>query len=186
MKGRAFLRKLVATDHQNFPAQIPKRCASSRRSIPGAFQVHAISNYSLLAWTLSVLFGAIGCVHLAGPRFLRNAYDRWEYSQKFRFIVGCLEIIAAGWLADPAFRLWGIGLAAIINFGAVITLLSHSQYVHAAPSALMMIALLPATLAVPRAPNPAQFTASVQSTVVLPQNDVDVTRYDSQEERAGG
>jgi hypothetical protein len=148
--------------------------------------VHAISNYSLLAWTLAVLFGAIGCVHLAGPRFLRDAYDRWEYSQKFRFIVGCLELVAAGWLADPAFRLWGIGLAAIINFGAVITLLSHCQYVHAAPGVLMMIALVPATLAVPRAPYPTRFIAPVENSFSPQQADLDVARFAPQEERAGG
>jgi hypothetical protein len=148
--------------------------------------VHAISNYSFLAITLAAVFGAIGLVHLAGPRFVRDAYDRWEYSQNLRFIVGFLELIAALWLADPAFRLWGIGLAAVINFGAVITLLSHSQYLPAAPGVLMMIALVPATLSVPRTPHAVRFIAPVENSASPQQADLDVARFNAKEERAGG
>ena len=146
--------------------------------------MHGVSTYSPLALTLAVLFGAIGLVHLAGPRFLREAYDRWEYSQSLRVIVGCLEILAAGWLADPAFRLWGIGLAAIINFGAVVTLLQHGQYLQAGPGIAMMIALLPATLSVPRTP-PIRFI-DLQETSAPREADLDSRRAVPREQRAGG
>jgi hypothetical protein len=116
--------------------------------------VHVVSTYAAL--TLAALFGAIGLVHLAGPRFLRDAYERWEYSQTLRVIVGFLEIVAAMLLADPRLRLWGIGLAALINFGAVITLLNHGQYLQAGPGLLVMAALLTSTLAVPVTHHPVR------------------------------
>lgn len=147
--------------------------------------MHGISHYSNLALTLAFLFGAIGFVHLAGPRFVRDAYDRWEYSQCLRLIVGFLEIIAALWLADPACRLWGIGLAAIINFGAVVTLLNHGQYLHAGPGIVIMIAFLPATLAVPR-PHPIRFINTVQETPAPRQADLDVARDSAKERQTGG
>jgi hypothetical protein len=53
-------------------------------------------------------------------------------------------------LAHPELRGWGIALAGLIMFGAVITLLNHEQYLCAVPSIALMAALIPASLAVPR------------------------------------
>ncbi|HXJ02471.1 MAG TPA: DoxX family protein [Micropepsaceae bacterium] len=138
--------------------------------------MHGISNYSILALTLAALFSVIGLVHLSGPRFLREAYEGWGYSQRFRLIVGLLEIIAAHWLADPTLRLSGIGLAAAINFGAVVTLLSHRQYLHAGPTIVLMIALLPATLAVPR-PQTIRFIDTAQDNPSPREPSLDAVRY---------
>jgi len=121
----------------------------------------AISTYSALAFTLSALLGGIGLIHLLGLRFVRDAYKRWDYPQRLPLIVGILEIAAALLLYDPALRGWGIGLAALINFGAVVTLLNHRQYLHAVPAVLMMIALVPVALAVPRASYPVRFVSAV-------------------------
>ncbi|HEY4264697.1 MAG TPA: DoxX family protein [Micropepsaceae bacterium] len=150
--------------------------------------MHVISNY--VALILAALFGAIGLVHLAGPRFVREAYERWEYSQNLRRIVGFLEIIAAAWLADPVFRLWGIGLAAAINFGGVVTLLNHRQYLHAGPGLVMMLALLPATLAVPGA-HPVRFIAIMPAPVAQQQatprqDDLEAARDDARAQPSGG
>jgi hypothetical protein len=57
----------------------------------------------------------------------------------------------AGMLAESSVRGWGIALAAILTFGSVVTLLNHRQYAYAAGVSLMMVALVPATLAIPRA-----------------------------------
>jgi hypothetical protein len=48
-------------------------------------------------------------------------------------------------------RGWGIGLGAVLTFGAVVTLLNHRHYAAAGAAILMMAALVPAALAVPRA-----------------------------------
>ncbi len=116
---------------------------------------------TLVALSLAALLGVIGVVQLAGPRFLREAYRRWDYPRHLRLVTGSLDIAAALMLAEPNLRGWGIALAAILIFGSVVTMLSHRQYAYAAPAILMMAALVPATLAVPRA-NHVQFIATPQ------------------------
>jgi hypothetical protein len=100
---------------------------------------------------LAGLFAVIGLIQLAGPRFLREAYARWEYSQAVRVITGLLDLVAAAMLADPELRVWGIVLGAVLTFGAVVTLLNHRHYTAAGAAILMMVAFVPAALAVPRA-----------------------------------
>ena len=107
------------------------------------------STFSVLAASLAAVFCVIGFVHLLGPRFLRDAFEKWNYGTRVRLVTGALEIAAAFMLAHPELRGWGIALAALIMFGAVITLLSHEQYLWAAPSMVLMAALIPATFAVP-------------------------------------
>ena len=112
---------------------------------------------TLLVWALAALFGIIGWIHFVGPRFLRDAFDRWNYGSRMRIITGLLEIGTALMLADPELRIWGIGLAALIMFAAVITLLNHRQYLCAISSVVLMAALVPATLAVPRSDSQVRF-----------------------------
>ena len=113
---------------------------------------------TLAALALAALFGVIGVVQLVGPRFLCNAYRNWDYSQHLRVVTGLLDIAAAAMLEESSVRGWGIALAAILTFGSVVTLLNHRQYAYAAGVSLMMIALVPATLAIPRA-NQVKFIA---------------------------
>ena len=107
------------------------------------------STFSVIAAALAVVFCAIGFIHLVGPRFLRDAFEKWNYGTRVRLVTGVLEIIAALMIAHPELRGWGIVLAALIMFGAVITLLRHEQYLCAAPSMALMAALIPAALTVP-------------------------------------
>jgi uncharacterized membrane protein len=113
-------------------------------------------------FSLAAVFWVIGFIHLLGPRFLRNAFEKWNYGTSVRVITGGLEITAALMLAHPELRGWGIALAALIMFGAVITLLSHEQYLVAIPSVALMVALIPATLSVPRADHQVHF-ATIQT-----------------------
>ena len=115
---------------------------------------------TMVALSLAGLFGIIGVVQLAGPRLLRDTYRRWDYSQQLRVATGLLDIAAGEMLALPSMRGWGIGLAAILTFGSVITLLNHCQYAYAAAAIVMMAALVPATLSVPHAPQ-VQFITTV-------------------------
>ena len=99
--------------------------------------------------SLAAIFMAIGLVQLAGPRFVRNAYDHWDYPQGIRLVTGLADIAAAVMLAQPGSRGWGIALAALLTFGSVVTLLNHRHYAFASAGVLMMIALVPAALALP-------------------------------------
>ena len=129
--------------------------------------MHVSSTFSVLAAALAVVFCVIGFIHLLGPRFLRDAFEKWNYGTRVRLMTGALEIVAALMLAHPELRGWGIALAALIMFGAVITLLRHEQYLCAVPSMALMAALIPAALAVPRMDHQVHYatfqTVSVQS-----------------------
>jgi uncharacterized membrane protein len=112
-----------------------------------------ISIYDLIALWLSVIFSVIGLVQLIGPDFVREAYRRWGYGRSVRLVTGVLDIVAAIMLGLPALRAWGIAVAAILTFGSIIVFLNHRQYRQAVPAIGLMLALIPATVAVPR---PAQ------------------------------
>lgn len=120
--------------------------------------MYANSIYSLVALLLTMVFAVIGAVQLIGPRFVREAYKGWDYGPRVRIITGVLDVVAAIMLAIPAFRGWGIGLGAILTFGSVVVFLSHRQYRYALSAIGILIALVPATVAVPR-PAPIQFIA---------------------------
>ena len=120
------------------------------------------SSFSVLAASLAVVFWVIGITHLLGPRFLRDAFEKWNYGTRVRLVTGVLELMVALMLVHPELRGWGIALAALIMFGAVVTLLSHEQYLCAAPSMALMAALIPAILAVPRADHQLHY-ATIQT-----------------------
>jgi hypothetical protein len=105
---------------------------------------------TIMALSLAALFALIGVVQLAGPRFLRDAYRSWDYSQHLRIMTGVLDLAVAMMLTDAGLRDWGIALGAVLIFGSVVTLLNHRHYACAAAATLMMAALIPAALAVPR------------------------------------
>ena len=106
---------------------------------------------TIVCVSLAALFAAIGAVQLAGPRFLRTAYERWDYSPYLRIVTGVLDLAVAVMLLNPNERGWGIALGALLTFGSVVTLLNHRHYTAALAAILMMVALVPAALAVPRA-----------------------------------
>lgn len=104
---------------------------------------------TLDALILTGLFGISAVLHLAGPRFLRAAYRRWRFPTNTHLVVGVLEFLTALFLSNPITRIWGVLLAGFISFAAVVTLLNHGKYAHSVPVMLLMVALVPASLAGP-------------------------------------
>ena len=51
-------------------------------------------------------------------------------------------------LAFPQTRIWGVVLAVLVTFAAEITLLKNEQYMWSVPGIVLMIALVPAALAI--------------------------------------
>ena len=125
--------------------------------------------YDLITLWLSVIFSVIGLVQLIGPDFVRETYRRWGYGRSVRLVTGVLDIVAAVMLGFPTLRVWGIALAAILSFGSIVVFLNHRQYRQAIPAIGLMLALIPATVAVPR-PAQIQFVErspySVSQTVL--------------------
>jgi len=111
--------------------------------------MNAISYPYFIVWAIGAILSVAGIVHIAAPRRLREAYERWEFPARFYLVVGVLDVTAAAFLALPEWRSWGIALAAFIIFGTVITLVKHSRYIFAVPGVILMVALVPASFAVP-------------------------------------
>jgi len=110
-------------------------------------QVHTFLTPAHFAWLLSAIFAGASFVHLAGFRFVRDAYARWQYPGGFREVTGTLLALAAIFLSLPLTRFFGLALAAIVMFLSAITLINHRQYTFAAPIVALLFALVPATLA---------------------------------------
>ena len=109
--------------------------------------VHTFLTPAHFAWMLSAIFAAGAFVHLAGFRFVRGAYARWQYPNGFREVTGTLLALAAIFLSLPLTRFVGLILAGIVMFLSAITLINHRQYTFAAPVVALLFALVPASIA---------------------------------------
>jgi uncharacterized membrane protein len=109
--------------------------------------MHAILDPLAIVQILAIGFALAGITQWLGPGFVRRAYRRWNFPSGQYRVTGTLELAAAVLLAIPNTRLWGIALAGLITFGAVVTLLKNRQYAWAIPGVAVLIALAPAMLA---------------------------------------
>ena len=106
---------------------------------------------TLDALSLSALFAAFGLWQVTGAAGARQAYKRWRFPANTHRVAGVMAIIAAGFLSDPITRIWGVAFGAMFVFVVVATLLNHRKYVLSVPGMLVMVALVPASLAGPLA-----------------------------------
>lgn len=98
---------------------------------------------------LTGLFGACGLLHLAGPDVLIRAYRRWGFPFNAHRVVGTLSILAALFLSNPLTRIWGVMVAGFLIFIATLALFHRGKYALSVPALILMVALVPATLAGP-------------------------------------
>src|SRR5262249_42694263 len=103
----------------------------------------------LAVWLNAGLLVSAALIHLAGIPGLKRLYAGWDIPGGFYFTIALVELVAAYFLVTPEWRLYGIMIAAVIAFGAVVLLLDHGQYLPAFPVMLFMIVLVPAALAIP-------------------------------------
>ena len=96
---------------------------------------------------LSAIFALAGLVHLSSSTHLRAIYRLWHYPHHFYRIVGLVELMATLFLAVPQTRVWGIAAGGMIAFIAVVTLLHHRQYLWSLSAMLLLVSLVPASLA---------------------------------------
>jgi uncharacterized membrane protein YphA (DoxX/SURF4 family) len=125
--------------------------------------MNAISFPFLIAWLVGAILMVVGFINIAGLRKVREAYARLEFPPRFYLVAGILEVTAAALLAIPEMRLWGIALAGLIIFGAVVTLFNHRRYVFAVPGIILMIALVPASFAVPHDTNQVHYVNTLHA-----------------------
>jgi uncharacterized membrane protein HdeD (DUF308 family) len=125
--------------------------------------MNAISFPFLTTWLIGTVLMVVGMINIAGPRKLRETYANWELPPRFYLVAGVLDVTAAAFLAVPELRLWGIVLAGLIGFGAVVTLFNQRRYLSAVPAIILMIALLPASLAVPYETHPLHYVNTLRA-----------------------
>jgi uncharacterized membrane protein HdeD (DUF308 family) len=125
--------------------------------------MNAISFPFLTTWLIGTVLMVVGIINIAGPRKLRETYANWEFPPRFYLVAGVFEVTAAAFLAVPELRLWGIVLAGLIGFGAVVTLFNQRRYLSAVPAIILMIALLPASLAVPYETHPLHYVNTLRA-----------------------
>ncbi len=97
---------------------------------------------------LTIFFLISAVIQLPGPAFVRRAYKRWEYPPKFYRVTGAIELLIALFLTLPQTRIWGVMLAVLVIFVAEITLLKNEQYMWSVLGFFLMLALVPAALAI--------------------------------------
>jgi len=96
---------------------------------------------------LSAIFALAGLIHLSSSTHLRAIYRLWHYPHHFYRIVGIAEVMAALFLIVPETRIWGIVAVGMISFISAVTLLHHRQYLWSLPAMLLLVSLVPASLA---------------------------------------
>jgi hypothetical protein len=101
----------------------------------------------LVADSVGLLFALAGIINLSGHAQVRMIYRFWHYPRGFYRIVGVVELLTALFLIAPELRIWGVALAAPIAFFSVVTLLNHRQYLWSLPGMLLLMALVPASMA---------------------------------------
>ena len=109
----------------------------------------AILNARLVVDGLAAIFALSAIIDLAGGRRIRAQFRAWRRPRQFFRVMGVLQLITALFLAVPQLRIWGIVLAGLVTFFWVVTLLNHRQWSWAAAGMLLMLALVPASLAIP-------------------------------------
>ena len=96
---------------------------------------------------VSAAFCLAGLLNLSGSTHVRAAYRFWHYPHHFYRIVGVAELMAALFLIVPETRIWGIAAGGIITFVAIVTLLHYHQYLWSLAAMLLLVGLVPASLA---------------------------------------
>jgi hypothetical protein len=102
----------------------------------------------ILAGVLAAIFAIAGIIDIAGLRYARARFRQWQYPRQFYRVAGVLQLATALFLAMPQLRIWGIVLAGFITFFGVVTLLNHRQWSWAVAGMVVMMALVPASLAI--------------------------------------
>jgi hypothetical protein len=96
---------------------------------------------------VSAIFALAGLINLGGSTHMRAVYRLWHYSHHFYRIVGVAQLTVALFLIVPETRVWGIAAGGMITFVVIVTLLHHRQYLWSLPAMLLLVSLVPASLA---------------------------------------
>ena len=96
---------------------------------------------------LSAIIALVGLISLSGSTHFRTVYRLWQYPHNFYRIVGLTELMVALFLIVPETRIWGITASGMIACITTMTLLHHRKYFWPLPAVLLLVTLVPVSLA---------------------------------------
>ena len=96
---------------------------------------------------VSAIFALAGLISFSGGKHFRTVFRLWQYPHNFYLIVGLTELMAALFLIVPETRIWGVATGGMIGVITTMTLLHHRKYLWSLPAVLLLVTLIPASLA---------------------------------------
>jgi hypothetical protein len=81
----------------------------------------------MLRALLAVALASAALVNAAGPRFVRDEFDRWGYPGWLPVAVALWEVAAAVLLCTPLYR-WGAVLALLVLAGVYVSLIRSREW----------------------------------------------------------
>ena len=102
----------------------------------------------LLVGVLAAIFATNGIIDMTESISILGLSRRLRYPRQLYRVIGVLQLFTAVFLAVPQLRIWGIILAGFITFFWILILLNRRQWRWAVAGMLMMMALVPASLAI--------------------------------------
>ncbi|MBV6670060.1 DoxX family protein [Xanthomonas euvesicatoria pv. alangii] len=97
---------------------------------------------TIVAWLLAAFFLAGGIGNIFVSEHNAAEYLRWGFPEWFHFVTGGLELSAALLIVFKQTRWWGACLGALIMLAALVTLITHGEYLHAlAPLIVLIVSL---------------------------------------------
>jgi putative oxidoreductase len=85
----------------------------------------------IVLWILTLMLLLVcirsGLLKLTGNVFWVRDFDRWNYPDWFRIVVGLVEVASAALLLIPRTASYGAGLFAIVMLGAIYTHATHNE-----------------------------------------------------------
>lgn len=96
---------------------------------------------------VSAAFALAGFMNFSGVTLLRAVHRLWDYPDNFYRVVGLAQLMVALFLIIPETRIWGIAASGMIIFMTTVTLLQHRQYLMSLAGMMLLITLIPASMA---------------------------------------
>jgi hypothetical protein len=76
----------------------------------------------IVMWSLAAIFAGSAALNLAGPEFVREEFEKWNYPSWLRLAVAAMEFTAAALLLATGTRAYGAMLALLILAAVVFSM----------------------------------------------------------------
>lgn len=82
----------------------------------------------IVMWSLAIIFAGSAGLNLAGPEFVREEFEKWNYPSWLRFAVAGMEFAAAALLVAAGTRPYGAILALAILAAVVFSMAKTREW----------------------------------------------------------